>query len=59
MILYNNNLPDHSISDMSVLGIESLGHCGDAVRLSREKMWMKAEASSDNSTTWPHHPGGQ
>ena len=35
------NLPDHSISDMSVLGIESLGHRGDAVRLSREKMWMK------------------
>ena len=35
------NLPDHSISDMSVLGIESLGHRSDTVRLSREKMWMK------------------
>ena len=35
------NPPDHSVSDMSVLGIESLGHHGDAVRLSREKMRMK------------------
>ena len=38
---YHFNLPDHSISDMSVLGIESLGHRNNAVRLSREKMWMK------------------
>ena len=38
---YHFNLPDHSISDMSVLGIESLGHHSNAVRLSREKMWMK------------------
>ena len=38
---YHFNLPDHSISDMSVLGIESLGRCSFAVCLSREKMWMK------------------
>ena len=31
---YPFNLSDHSISDRSVLGIESLGHCGDAVHLS-------------------------
>ena len=35
------NLPNHSISDMIVQGIESLGHRKDAVRLSREKLWMK------------------
>ncbi|XP_030842371.1 uncharacterized protein LOC115924431, partial [Strongylocentrotus purpuratus] len=31
------NLPNHSISDMILQGIESLGHRKDSVRLSREK----------------------
>ena len=35
------NLPNHSISDMILQGIESLGHRKDSVRLSREKVWMK------------------
>ena len=35
------NLPNHTISDMNLQGIESLGHRKDLVRLSREKVWMK------------------
>ena len=35
------NLPNHSISDMTLQGIESLAHRKDSVRLSREKVWMK------------------
>ena len=35
------NLPNHSISDMTLQGIESLAHHKDSVRLSREKVWMK------------------
>jgi hypothetical protein len=35
------NLPNHSISDMILQGIESLGNRSDTVRASREKFWMK------------------
>ena len=35
------NLPNHSISDMVLQGIESLGDRSDAVRFSREKLWIK------------------
>ena len=35
------NLPNHSITDMILQGIESLGTRPDTVRPSREKMWMK------------------
>ena len=35
------NLPNHSISDMTLQGIEPLAHCKDSVWLSREKVWMK------------------
>ena len=34
------NLPNHSITDMILQGIESLGTRPDTVRASREKMWM-------------------
>ena len=35
------NLPNHSITDMILQGIESLGTRPDTVRASREKMWMR------------------
>jgi hypothetical protein len=35
------NLPNHSMSDMILQGIESLGSRSEVVRLSREKLWMK------------------
>ncbi|XP_072169503.1 uncharacterized protein [Diadema setosum] len=35
------NLPDHSITDMTLQGIESLGTRPDTVRTSREKLWMR------------------
>jgi hypothetical protein len=35
------NLPNHTISDMILQGIESLGSRSDTVRASREKIWMK------------------
>ena len=35
------NLPNHSISDMILQGIESLGTRPDNVRMSREKVWMR------------------
>ena len=35
------NLPNHSISDMTLQGIEPLAHCKDSVWLSREKVWMR------------------
>ena len=43
------NLPNHSISDMILQGIESLGTRPDTVRASREKMWMRRLR-----TTQPH-----
>ena len=35
------NLPNHTMSDMILQGIESLGSRSEVVRLSREKLWMK------------------
>ena len=35
------NLPNHSISDMILQGIEALANRRESVRLSREKMWIK------------------
>ncbi|XP_041453719.1 uncharacterized protein LOC121406911 [Lytechinus variegatus] len=35
------NLPNHSIADMMLQGIESLGTRPDSVRTSREKLWMR------------------
>ena len=35
------NLPNHSISDMVLQGIEALANRRESVRLSREKMWIK------------------
>ena len=35
------NLPNHSITDMILQGIESLGTRPVTVRASREKMWMR------------------
>ncbi|PIK54128.1 hypothetical protein BSL78_08969 [Apostichopus japonicus] len=35
------NLPNHTISDMSLQGIESLGSRPDLVRISRERLWMQ------------------
>ena len=35
------NLPNHSISDMILQGIEALANRKESVRLSREKMWIK------------------
>ena len=35
------NLPNHSISDMILQGIEALANHRESVRLSREKMWIK------------------
>ncbi|XP_041472561.1 uncharacterized protein LOC121421826 [Lytechinus variegatus] len=35
------NLPNHSITDMMLQGIESLGTRPDSVRTSREKFWMR------------------
>ena len=35
------NLPNHSITDMMLQGIESLGTRPDSVRASREKYWMR------------------
>ena len=43
------NLPNHSITDMILQGIESLGTRPDTVRDSREKMWMRRLR-----TTKPH-----
>ena len=37
----NLNLPNHSISDMILRGIEVLANRRESVRLSREKMWIK------------------
>ena len=35
------NLPNHSISDMILQGIEALGNHRETVRLSREKLWIR------------------
>ena len=35
------NLPNHSISDMILQGIEALANHRESVRLSREKMWIR------------------
>ena len=35
------NLPNHSISDMILQGIEALANRRESVRLSREKMWIR------------------
>ena len=35
------NVPNHSISDMILQGIEALANRRESVRLSREKMWIK------------------
>ena len=35
------NLPNHSISDMILQGIEALANRRKSVRLSREKMWIR------------------
>ncbi len=35
------NLPNHSISDMILQGIEALGNHREIVRLSREKLWIR------------------
>ncbi|PIK58303.1 hypothetical protein BSL78_04809, partial [Apostichopus japonicus] len=35
------NLPNHTINDMSLQGIESLGSRPDLVRISRERLWMQ------------------
>ena len=35
------NLPNHSISDIILQGIEALANRRESVRLSREKMWIK------------------
>ena len=35
------NLPNHSISDVILQGIEALANRRESVRLSREKMWIK------------------
>ena len=43
------NLPNHSITDMILQGIESLGTQPDTVHASREKMWMRRL-----HTTQPH-----
>ena len=35
------SLPNHSISDMILQGIEALGNHRETVRLSREKLWIR------------------
>ena len=38
---YHFNRPNHSMSDMILQGIESLGNRPDTVRASRERFWMR------------------
>ena len=45
------DLPNHSITDMILQGIESLGNRPDTVRASREKMWMRRLCTSPMALT--------
>ena len=49
------NLPNHSISDMILQGIEALANRRESVRLSREKMWD--QACPHHSPPWSQHSG--
>ena len=50
------NLPNHSISDMILQGIEALANRRESVRLSREKMWIKRVHTIDPHA-WSQHSG--